>query len=259
LKQARRVTALLAFAGAAAMPTSAVSESKELAKITAELKAGKIAEAQALCAELPQRMYDVTARLPYGTSRPPQPGLYADLFARCAVAALRAGDAEQASWRWHSAHAFDASVARSSAETLAALAELPTVRRVGQDLPGLMVEESKDWHELDKWLVGAPPPAATGPPPFGGPVRDRSRLSLRGGFKCQLRLEAILDRSGRLRDPALLSFEHCVPTQVLVILDALGERQYERARAASGEPIDVAYRLTLADFSKSTSRGPSKP
>ncbi|MGH7335953.1 MAG: hypothetical protein ACREI7_00120 [Myxococcota bacterium] len=236
------------------MPASAATEPKELAEISGDLKAGKVAEAQKLCAVLPRRWYEVTARLPYGASRAPQPGLYADLFARCAVASLRAGDAAQASWRWHSAHAFDPKMATTSARALGALAELPVARQTAQGLPGLAVQESKDWHEVERWMVGPTPQADLSAPPLLGPRRDRSRLSLRGGFQCKFGLEAILGRDGKLREPVVVSHEQCVPAQVLVILDALGERRYELARAESGEPIDVAYRLTLGDFTKSTSR-----
>lgn len=244
-----------------ALPARLAAQSeKDLDKISKHLRAGAVDEAQKACALLPQRWFDLTERLPYGTQRTPQPGLHADLFARCAVSSLRAGDTEQASWRWHAAHAFDPKTALASATELEAQTQLPAVRRIGQGLPALMVAEKKDWHEADLWMAEAPSQLTAPSSPLRqlGPPRDRAKLSLRGGFKCQIELEAILGRNGRLREPAVARIESCVPTQVLVVLDALGERRYERARAESGEPIDVAYRLQLGDFTKSTSRGPSK-
>lgn len=255
----RRAAPWLAWILAAGLPACVAAETKELKQISAHLKDGNAGEAQKICAALPRRMYDVAARLPYGTSRPPDPGAHADLFARCAVAALRAGDAALASWRWHAAHAFDPKVAASSAATLGALDGLPAVRRAGQGLPPLMVGESKDWHEAERWIADAPRPGWQPAPLPIGPQRDRAKLSLRGGFKCKFVLEAILGREGRLREPTLLSAEQCVTTQVTVLLDALGERGFEPARSESGEPIDVTYRLQLGDFTKSTSPGPSKP
>lgn len=246
----RRVTgacaALLLFGSSPG--GAAPSAPKEHARIAADLESGRIAEAQEWCLEQPRRMYDLVARLPYGASRPPQAGIYADLFARCAVVSLRAGDPEEAAWRWAVAHVFEAGVAREAATTLGALADLPAARRAGDALPTLAVVEKRAWREVESWMLGAPDDV------FRPSVTGRSRLSLRGGFQCTLAIEAILGPSGRLRDPAVVSRDRCVATQVAIILDALGRRPYPTAKSETGEPIAVAYLLTLAERVESNER-----
>jgi hypothetical protein len=224
-------------------PLAAAATPKDLEKISDDLRHGRIAEAQKLCAGLPRSMYDLAARLPYNSSRVPQPSVYADVFAHCAVASLRAGDQAEASWRWSSAFAFDARTATSSALALGGFSELPAVRRAGEGLPERRVSEIRDWREVETWILGA---LKTDFSP-DTPGRDRSRLNLRGGFKCELVLEAILGHDGRLRAPVLVAHEHCVLDQAMVILDELGRRPYEPVKSGAGEPIDVGYQLTLRD------------
>ena len=233
----RRRRSLASIAIALVLPAVVSAADKDLAKISAALEAGNVAEAQKICAATPRRMYDFTARMPYGTSRPPQPELYADLFARCAVASLRAGDTAEASWRWHAAQAFDRAMASSSATALDAIGELPSLRRAGQGLPpvGLVAQGKGD--VVQQGFQGTPPKLQPG--------ADLPGLSLRGGFKCNVGLELVLGADGRLGEPIVDSHDSCVPVQVLVILDSLGQWRFEPARSEAGEPIEVTYYLTL--------------
>lgn len=240
----RRIAIGLVAATGALLAPAVVAASdapKELEQISASLRAGEISAALALCDAVPRRWYDLSARLPTGMSRTPQPGKYATLYSRCAVASLRGGDIAVASWRWQMAQVFDARLAMSVAVELGAFGELPAARHAGDRLPTASLAESKRWRELDTWLLGAPDDA------FRPNVNDHSRFRLRGGFKCRLGLEAILGGDGKLREPVVVERQSCVLDQVSVVLDALGRRRYPAVRDERGAAQEVAYRLLLSE------------
>jgi len=231
------VLAFVAVAAATAASLQATGEpyarQKELDKIEKAIAKGKWTTALRQC--------DRTSAS-IGSSRseaPNPPAFFAELLARCAVAAFHDGDAVHASWLRHSAHIFDSAVAAAAVSRLGTGIALPPIRSATRYAyePGPYGALYPLRTPGDELFEGAPPMKIRTPPP------DPGRL-LQFGTKAKFSVEVVIGLDGKVREPVLRANEGCTPSQAFEILRTFEGWSYEPARRAGG-PVEIAYELTI--------------
>lgn len=168
--------------------------------------------------------------------KPERAEVLADLLARCTVASGGAGDADSASWLWHSAQVLDSKTASSVGAEFSPGVAAPALRpTVKPDSPSDSFWGPK-LHLPDGPLVeGALPQRISTSEPHLLAMRGRNLF-----FKVQV----VVGTDGRLHEPKLLEASSCPAPHAFVILRTLRRWRFEPARGPDG-PVAVIYNQSI--------------